>query len=106
MKNYNSAIENYKSALFYVAKDNYQRKTSLYEELLLQYFMIDNVEVAKIIYSKVPENIKKRFVAAPVTKEEKKKNKCNKDFKSIDILFITSFQLPIFFCLNNFVIKI
>jgi len=29
MKDYNNAIENYKSALFYVANDNYQRKTSL-----------------------------------------------------------------------------
>jgi hypothetical protein len=57
MKDYNNAIENYKSSLSYVAKDNYQKKTSLYEELLLQYSMTRDIEEAKLIYSKVSESL-------------------------------------------------
>ena len=84
MKDYNNAIENYKSALFYVAKDNYQRKTSLYEELLLQYRMIDDVKEAKIIYSKVPESLEQLLGKQLVSST------------SIDTLKIGSILIPMF----------
>ena len=84
MKDYNNAIENYKSALFYVAKDNYQRKTSLYEELLLQYRMIDDVKEAKIIYSKVPESLEQLL------------GKQLASSTSIDTLKIGSILIPMF----------
>ena len=84
MHDYVNAIENYKSALFYVDKDDYQRKTSLYEELLLQYSMIDDVEEAKIIYSKVPESLEKLL------------GKQLASSTSIDTLKIGSILIPMF----------
>jgi hypothetical protein len=84
MHDYVNAIENYKSALFYVDKDDYQRKTSLYEELLLQYSMIDDVEEAKIIYSKVPESLENLL------------GKQLASSTSIDTLKIGSILIPMF----------
>ena len=84
MKDYDNAIENYKSALFYVAKDNHKRKTSLYEELLLQYRMIDDVKEAKLIYSKVPESLEQLLGKQLVSST------------SIDTLKIGSILIPMF----------
>ena len=57
LKDYSKSIENYKSALFYLSNDDNYERIRLYEELLLQYKMIDNIKELKLIYPKVIENL-------------------------------------------------